>query len=352
MIAVVRAGRRAATVFVASILFFSADALIAGDAEPLTFAGYGGTYQRDIVKALVRPAAAAEKANLRLASHTGLATVRVQVRSGSPAWDIAQLGAEECAAGAREGLFEPLDYSVIDTQGLPRNAYDKYWVAPNDYTVFMAWRRDHFGDHPPRSWADFWDTKRFPGARSLALHPSEMLEIALLADGVEPAHLYPLDVTRALRSLREIAPHIDVWWSSGAQSSHLLGDGDVDLIAIWGSRLAPLLKDRTDIGYTFDQALVNYSCLAILAGSAHRDLAQKVIGHMVSAKLQANLPGILPYYGPANVLALESGPSPADPFAAANARASNRALKISMDPRFWGENMLALTPRYLAEIAR
>src|SRR6185312_6927631 len=125
-----------------------------------------------------------------------------------------------------------------------------------DYTVFMAWRRDRFGANPPRNWADFWNVRKFPGARSLALHPSEMLEIALLADGVEPARLYPLDVPRALRSLSRIIPHIDVWWSSGAQSSHLLGDGDVDLIAIWGSRLAPLLKNRSGIEYTFTQALI------------------------------------------------------------------------------------------------
>lgn len=334
------------------MLFLAGNVLLANGAESVTFAGYGGTYQRDIVKALVRPAATLENADVRLASHTGLATVRVQVRSGSPAWDIAQLGAEECAAGAREGLFEPLDYHVISTRGLPRNAYDQYWIAPNDYTVFMAWRRDQFGQHPPRSWADFWDVKHFPGARSLALHPSEMLEIALLADGVAANHLYPLDIPRALRSLRRIVPHIDAWWTSGAQSSHLLGDGDVDLIAIWGSRLAPLLKSRSDIGYTFNQALVNYSCLAILKGSAQRKLAQRVIARMVSPSLQANLPAILPYYGPANELALEGHSAPADPFAAANAQATNRAQKIMMDPRFWGENMLGLTPRYLAEISR
>jgi putative spermidine/putrescine transport system substrate-binding protein len=321
-------------------------------AEAVTFAGYGGTYQRDIVKALVLPAAKLEGAELRLASHTGLSTVRVQVRSGAPAWDIVQIGAEECAAGAREGLFERLDYQTIDTRGLPRNAYDEYWIAPNDYTVFMAWRRDRFGDHPPRNWADFWNVQKFPGARSLALHPSEMLEIALLADGVEPARLYPLDVPRALRSLRKIIPHIDVWWSSGAQSSHLLGDGDVDLIAIWGSRLAPLLKNRADIGYTFSQALINYSCLAILKGSTHRELAQRLIAHMVSPHIQANILQLLPYYGPANPLALQQGVQPSDPFAAANARPENRSMKIPMDPRFWGANMLALTPRYLAEIAQ
>lgn len=327
----------------------SADSMAA---ELVTFAGYGGAYQRDIVKALMQPSTAAEGARLALASHNGLPTVRVQVQSGAPAWDIVQLGAEECESGAREGLFERLDYSVIDTQGLPRNAHDEYWIAPNDYTVFMAWRRDRFGDNPPRTWADFWNVEKFPGARSLALHPSEMMEIALLADGVESAQLYPLDVPRAVKALERIAPHIDVWWSSGAQSSHLLRNGDVDLIAIWGSRLAPLLADNDEIGYTFDQALVNFTCLAILKGSPRKALAEKVIAHAVSPRVQANIFEHLPYYGPANALALQEGAQLENEFAAANARPENRRKKIMMDPRFWGRNMLTLTPQYLAIIAR
>jgi putative spermidine/putrescine transport system substrate-binding protein len=338
------------SVVVACVLLGAAPTMQAE--EIVTFAGYGGTYQRDIVKALVLPSVAIEKVGLRLASHSGLSTVRVQVRSGAPAWDIVQIGAEECAAGAREGLFEHLDYETIDTRGLPRNAWDEYWIAPNDYTVFMAWRRDRFGNNPPRTWADFWNVRKYPGARSLALHPSEMMEIALLADGVKPAELYPLDVPRALRSLAAIAPHVDVWWSSGAQSSHLLGDGDVDLIAIWGSRLAPLLKNGNEVAFTFSQALINYSCLAIPKGSKNRLLAQRIIARMVSPRIQANILQYLPYYGPANVLALEQGLRPSDAFAAANADPRNRGMKIMMDPRFWGENMLSLTPRYLAEIAR
>lgn len=321
-------------------------------AEFVTFAGYGGAYQRDIVRALMQPATDATGARLALASHNGLPTVRVQVQSGAPAWDIVQLGAEECEAGAREKLFEPLDYSVIDTQGLPRNAYSDYWIAPNDYTIFMAWRRDRFGDHPPRNWADFWNVEKFPGARSLALHPSEMMEIALLADGVNADNLYPLDVPRAVRSMERIAPHIDVWWSSGAQSSHLLRNGDVDLIAIWGSRLAPLLADSDEIGYTFDQALVNFTCLAILKGSPRRSAAQKVIARAVSPRVQANIFEHLPYYGPSNALALQQGVVLENEFAAANAKPENRRKKIMMDPRFWGRNMLTLTPRYLAIIAQ
>ena len=42
------------------------------------------------------------------------------------------------------------------------------------------------GEHHPKSWADFWDVKKFPGTRGLRRSAKYTLEIALLADGVAP----------------------------------------------------------------------------------------------------------------------------------------------------------------------
>ena len=60
----------------------------------------------------------------------------------------------------------------------------------------------------PTNFKEFWDVEKFPGRRALRPRVSEMLEIALVADGVEPSKLYPLDVERqpsrsnASRSIR------------------------------------------------------------------------------------------------------------------------------------------------------
>ena len=62
-------------------------------------------------------------------------------------------------------------------------------------------------------------------------NPIDTLEIALMADGVAPKDLYPLDLDRAFRKLDEIKDHIAVWWTGGAQSTQLLESGEVDMIA-------------------------------------------------------------------------------------------------------------------------
>jgi putative spermidine/putrescine transport system substrate-binding protein len=76
--------------------------------------------------------------------------------------------------------------------------------------------------------------------------------VALLADGVEPSKLYPLDVDRALKKIEAIKPNINVWWSSGPQLALLLKDGEIDLELIWGSRLAAVLKVRGKVGYAYN----------------------------------------------------------------------------------------------------
>ena len=53
-----------------------------------------------------------------------------------------------------------------------------------------------------KSWADFYDLKTFPGKRTLfKARPQYILESALLADGVDPERLYPLDIDRAFKKL-------------------------------------------------------------------------------------------------------------------------------------------------------
>lgn len=66
------------------------------------------------------------------------------------------------------------------------------------------------------------------------------MEAALLADGVPPEKLYPLDIDRAFKSLDRLKPQITTWWSSGAQSQSLIRDGEVEMLAMWNGRASNL----------------------------------------------------------------------------------------------------------------
>ena len=313
------------------------------DANVVVFAGYGGNYQDDIAKALLQPAADKLQLALRQDTNDALPAVRLQVQSGEPAWDIVQLGAAECARGEREGLFEPLDYSQIKTAGIDPTARGKTWISSNYYSVVLAWRSDKYPD-PPKSWADFWNVKKYPGRRSLSILGNEMLEVALMADGVSKEKLYPLDVDRAIRSVEKIKPHVNVWWTSGAQSTQLIKDGEVDLIAIYSSRVVPLIENGSPVKFTYREGLLSPACFAIPKGAAHVAQAQKMIALMVSPELQSNIPKVLKYYGPANAMAATDDPR-------SNTAPANVAQQAHMSAQWWGQHGAEAEERYRAVVA-
>ena len=105
----------------------------------------------------------------------------------------------------------------------------------------MAYRTDAFGGKKPESWADFWDTKAFPGSRSLPHPDADLpeLEFALLADGVPMDKLYPLDVDRAFKVA---GPDQGVackkFWDTGTLPGVLLSRKEVMMSTVWHGRLA------------------------------------------------------------------------------------------------------------------
>jgi Spermidine/putrescine-binding periplasmic protein len=308
-------------------------------ADTLMLAGLGGKVQEDLTATLFTPAAEKAGVELRTESHDGLAGVRVQVQSGAPGWDVAHLGAEDCAIGAAEGLFEPLDYSVINADGIPDGARGENWVGTNTYSVVLAWRTDKYGDNPPKDWKDFWDVEKFPGRRALSVYPQEMMEIALLGDGVEPSKVYPLDTARSLAALERLKPHVSVWWTSGAQSAQLLKDGEVDMEAIWGSRVEGVIADGAPVTYTYQDGVRGFGCVAILKGSKNVEAAQKLVANIVSPEIQARIPEMMPYYGPSNAKAFEVKEFSAEILAKSNASPENAAKQVVMNPAWWAENI-------------
>ncbi|SDX04701.1 putative spermidine/putrescine transport system substrate-binding protein [Ruegeria halocynthiae] len=108
---------------------------------------------------------------------------------------------------AFEGAVEPIDFSVVNTDGIDGALYADEWIAVFTFATVIGWNTDTV-EKAPSNWAEFWDVENFPGARALYNSAQSMLEIALMADGVAPADLYPLDVDRAFEKLEEIKPEV------------------------------------------------------------------------------------------------------------------------------------------------
>ena len=330
--------------FRAALLLSLAATLPAAAQTTITFASFGGAYQAAQRKALLDPIEKMLNITIKEDTLTGIADIRAQVRANAVKWDVADLGAASCARGSAEGLFEPLDYKVISTDGIDKAMWHNDWIGVIYYSTVIAWNTQKYGMNGPQTWVDFWDTKKFPGTRSLSRGAGETFEIALMADGVDPAKLYPLDVDRALKSLEKIKKSVVVWWASGAQSAQLLKDGEADMVAIWNGRAGAVIKDGAKAALHYNQGIFNADCLIIPKGSKNVALAQKVIALMVSAELQANIPALIDY-GPINSKAFETGKIPPAAIASINSSPANAAKQTFMNFDYWREFLTKNTER-------
>lgn len=303
-----RAGNLAALAIAAAMALAAGSALAA---DSVTVASWGGSYQKAQSLALFGPGAKAMGITVKEETYGGMSDVRLKVKAGAVAWDIVSSGSGSAARAAAEGLLEKLDYSVIDVSGFYPTLKTDHCVGSDVFSTVMAWNTATYPSSAPKTWADFWDVKKFPGKRAYRAKVAGALEPALMADGVPPEKVYEVlateaGITRALDKIRELKPHIAVWWKSGAQHAQLMKDGEVDMTTGWNGRFDVAKKDGAKVAYTFNQALLDYDCFAIPKGAPNKELAMKFLAEISKAKHQANLPLHITY-GPTNKKAYEIG---------------------------------------------
>lgn len=295
---------------VAASLCVSTSAMAAGQ---ITFVSQGGAWQEAQTKAILDPAARQLGITINQDSvPDAWPMIRTQGETGKPIWDVVDTPTVNCLRGGAQGLIEKLDFSRIpNAKDMPANYKSDYSVAYEFYSSVLAYDKSKYKDKPPSSWADFWDVKKYPGRRALRNHPLATLEAALMADGVPPDKLYPLDVDRAFRKLEQIKPYITVWWTSGGQSAQLLHDGEVDMIMAWNGRVSALMKEGDDVGFTYNQGVLQSTQLCVLKNAPNLDNAMRFVNAAISPELQANIPAQIDY-GPGNPAAFKTGKIPAE----------------------------------------
>lgn len=312
-------------------------------ADTVTITTAGGDYGTAIKEAMWAPAAKELGIEVREETQSdGFAALKMQVTSGAVTTDVIHLGSPEGAQAAAQGLLEPLDFSVIDKNSVPAGARSDYCLPFDSYGTVMAWSTKTYGDNPPKSWADFWDVAKFPGKRALRANAQDLIEIALLSDGVAPADVYPTLSTpeglgRAIGRLEALKPNVAVWWDSGAQSAQLLKDGEADLVITWNGRAESVVADGGAAAYSFAGSVIGTDCLAVPKGAANAAAAMKLIAAMTAPARVAKLTDFIAY-GPVNPAAYEGGLIPEDRLAKLATAPANAGTSVFSNADWWLKN--------------
>ncbi|UUZ77023.1 extracellular solute-binding protein [Polaromonas sp. P1(28)-13] len=197
------------------------------------------------------------------------------------------------------------------------------------------------GGKKPATWADFWNVKDFPGKRALPDYASYALPLALLADGVKPENLYPLDVDRAFASLQKIKAHVAVWWTSGAQAPQLLEDREVKYAAAWSGRIVGNPK----LDYTYNQGLLQVSYFVVPKGAdaAGKAASMGLLHEMSQLKNQATASKIIPYTGASPGIEKTVAQDKVNDYPTSEA---NKKLQVLSDPTWTAENVKLIEKRW------
>ncbi|MFC7538719.1 ABC transporter substrate-binding protein [Siccirubricoccus deserti] len=269
--------------------------LIAGSASArdLTVVAWGGSSQAAQREVYYRPFTEQTRVPLLEDSWSGgLGILRTRVQAGNPTWDVVQVESDELQLGCDEGLYERIDWAALGGRdAFMPEAVSDCGVGAVVWSVGLTYDGSRLRD-APASWADFWNTQRFPGQRTLRRGPKYTLEIALMSDGVPQSEVYrvlrtPAGVDRAFRRLDQLRPNI-VWWTAGAQPGQLLASGEVVMAAAYTSRMfAARRDDRRDFRVVWNGSVYAVDHWVVLRGSQNRDNAMRFVQSRHARRIRA-----------------------------------------------------------------
>jgi putative spermidine/putrescine transport system substrate-binding protein len=332
------------SIWAMAALFASAGAIsVSAEEITLTLNTPGGAVQEGGRAVLWGPAA--KKLGLAIKEETAdnaLDVLRLEVGSNAVKTDIIIMSGYQAAIAGSEGMLEPLDYKTINASDFVPGTAAPYCIGIYGYAAVMAWNTKTYPNEAPASWADFWNVEKFPGKRAMRSDAEAQVEMALLADGVAPGDIYKMlgtedGIKRAVDKVAQLKPSISVWWSSGAQHSQLMKDGEVDMSTGWNGRFETAKQAGGPVNYTYNQGILAYDCFAVTKGSKHKAEAMKMINEMSSAESQAGLTKYVSY-GPLNQAAYKTGIITKEAEAILPTSPENAAAMIVQDIDWWAKN--------------
>jgi len=273
---------------------------------------YGGAFQAAQREAYFKPFEALCGVKVIESEGPDVAKVKAMVDTHTIEYDIGEFDRADVINLEKKGdYWEKIDYGLFDTAHIPAAYRYEYAVDMLPYSEILAYRTDAFGGAKPGGWKDFWDTKKFPGSRTLTAGTGGLvpeLEFAEMAAGMPRDKVYPIDIKAAYASLARIKADVVKWWEAGAIPAQMLNDKEVVMGSAWNGRIAAIQAGGAPVAITWNQGLLKRDCWAILKGTANRENAQKFCAFITLPISQARLSLLIPY-GFVNTLAVNYIPA-------------------------------------------
>lgn len=272
----------------------------------LTVMTWPGAYGRAQASAQMRPYGAENGVDVRTALWDGdIADIRAMVSKRQFKADVIDMELPVAAAACKQNLLEKIDASILPAgadnsparQDMVPGAIGPCWVGAMVYSQVMVFSPKL--KRTPATLADFFNTRAFPGKRALSrAAPKFNLEMALLADGVNPGDVYktletPEGLDRAFNKLAALKP---IWAHDSVGALAWLKNGQAVMATALNGDVAQM-KDYTP-GVIWDHQLYELDVLGIPAENPNKKRALDYIAYATGTGPLAGMANWVPY-GPA-----------------------------------------------------
>jgi putative spermidine/putrescine transport system substrate-binding protein len=212
-------------------------------------------------------------------------------------YDVFQVAAADVLSYGENVIELPEDIrgDLLDDSISP------YFVGGFYIGIAQGWLTETYPNGGPEDWADFFDTDKFPGKRAWPGAPGsydQSFEIALLADGVAPEDLYPLDFERARAKLDELRGDM-VFYQSYPEVQQLLTSGSAAIAVSVTGQYTALERAGEDVTIQWNQAFVNPNGFVIPKNAKNPDAALALAAWLRDPENQAVF-AERTLYGPVN----------------------------------------------------
>lgn len=310
-------------------------------AESITVTSWGGDYEKNVRTIFAEPFTKETGIGVNIVNNADLTKLKVQVKNNNVSWDVFDSIGPHILSASKDGIWEPIDTTIIDKSNLivPGGADH---VGTFLFAAGIAYDPKRFSEGKfPTNFQEFWDVDKFPGRRAMRPRVSEMLEIALVADGVDPSKLYPLDVERAFKSLEKIKPHVRKWTETTPETISLVTNNEVDFSYSFITRVIPSQQAGNSIDMPLSQTVNSTEYLAVPKGTKNREAAMRYIAFVLQPERQAEFSNRM-FFSPNNKLALPMVQEATKKYLPDMTSPTN----IVIDDAWWSDNFEALQKRF------
>lgn len=282
-----------------------------------------------------------------VSSPTAVNQIQTMVDTGNVLWDVTHKGSFVSEQFCGE-LFEEVEYPEAPDELFPEGSTNDCAKPLSKYGAAFAYDASVYTDDVPTDIEDFFDVERFPGQRVVyGSNPRGLLEAALVADGVEPEELFPLDVDRALTKLDTIKEHVIFAATLTALQQNIVDQQATMTITLTG-RLAAIYDSGADLAPVWDFTTWDFDAFLIPKGSKNVEEARDAIAFAMEPEQvirYAEVAGSTPVRNDVDLSAIEFTESQKlfNPFLN-----EDQGVLTLQDPVWWAEHSAEATEAYVA----